>query len=210
MDASVDVGVVSNQVKQDLVKNAIYSLILAILGIIVYISIRFTFNYAIGGITALLHDVLIVLFVFSIFKLEVSTIFIAAILSILGYSINDTIVLFDRIRETKKNKYNDTLKTKEELYELVNTSIKSTIKRNIFTSITTLIPVISLLILGSSEIFEFNIAMFVGLLAGSYSSLFIAAFVWLILEKRTIGKPKKKKWYEFDEKEEKKIKGINS
>ena len=210
MDASVDVGVVSNQVKQDLVKNAIYSLILAILGIIVYISIRFTFNYAIGGITALLHDVLIVLFVFSIFKLEVSTIFIAAILSILGYSINDTIVLFDRIRETKKNKYNDTLKTKEELYELVNTSIKSTIKRNIFTSITTLIPVISLLILGSSEIFEFNIAMFVGLLAGSYSSLFIAAFVWLILEKRTIGKPKKKKWYEFDKKEEKKIKGINS
>lgn len=210
MNSSVDIGVVSNQVKQDLVKNAIYSLILAVLGIVVYVSIRFTFNYAIGGIVALLHDALIVLFVFSIFKLEVSTIFIAAVLSILGYSINDTIVLFDRIRETKSKKYNDTLKTKEDLKELVNTSIKSTIKRNIFTSITTLIPVIALLVFGSSEILEFNIAMFVGLLAGSYSSLFIAAFVWMALEKKSIGKPKKKKWYEFEEKEEKKIKGINS
>ena len=210
MNASVDVGVVSNQVKQDLVKNAMYSLILSVLGIIVYISLRFTFNYAIGGIVALFHDALIVIFVFSIFKIEVSTIFIAAILSILGYSINDTIVLFDRIRETKKNKYNDTLKTKQDLDELVNISIKSTIKRNIFTSITTLIPVICLLLLGSNEIFEFNIAMFIGLIAGSYSSLALAAYIWSILEKRTLGKPRKKKWYEFDEKEEKKIKGINS
>ena len=183
MNASVDVGVVSNQVKQDLVKNAMYSLILSVLGIIVYISLRFTFNYAIGGIVALLHDALIVIFVFSIFKIEVSTIFIAAILSILGYSINDTIVLFDRIRETKKNKYNDTLKTKQDLDELVNISIKSTIKRNIFTSITTLIPVICLL-LGSNEIFEFNIAMFIGLIAGSYSSLALAAYIWSILEKK--------------------------
>jgi len=209
-DASVDVGVVSNKVKQDLVKNAIFSLILSVIGIVIYVSVRFTFNYAISGIVALLHDALIVVLMFSIFKLEVSTIFIAAILSILGYSINDTIVLFDRIRENKKKVYKDKIKSEKDLDDLINMSIGSTIKRNIFTSITTIIPVICLLIFGSQEIFTFNIAMFIGLLAGSYSSLFIAAFIWRFLEKRTIGKPKKKKWYEFDEKEELEIKGINS
>jgi SecD/SecF fusion protein len=209
-DASVDIGVVSNRVKQDLVKNAIFSLVIAIIGIVAYVSIRFTFNYAIGGIVALLHDALIVVFVFSIFRLEVTTIFIAAILSILGYSINDTIVLFDRIRENKKKLYKDKIKNKEELKEIVNISIRGTMKRNIFTSVTTLVPVICLLIFGSHEIFTFNIAMLVGLLAGSYSSLFIACFVWTALEKRQIGKPKKKKWYEFDEKEELKVKGVNS
>jgi len=209
-DASVDVGVVSNKVKQDLVKNAIFSLILSVIGIVIYVSVLFTFNYAISGIVALLHDALIVVLMFSIFKLEVSTIFIAAILSILGYSINDTIVLFDRIRENKKKVYKDKIKSEKDLDDLINMSIGSTIKRNIFTSITTIIPVICLLIFGSQEIFTFNIAMFIGLLAGSYSSLFIAAFIWRFLEKRTIGKPKKKKWYEFDEKEELEIKGINS
>ncbi len=209
-EASVDVGVVSNRVKQDLVKNAIFSLILSIIGIVAYVSVRFKFNYAIGGIVALLHDALVVILVFSMFKLEVTTIFIAAILSILGYSINDTIVLFDRIRENKKNIYKDKIKNEQELKELINISIKGTIKRNIFTSLTTIIPVICLLVFGSHEIFTFNIAMFVGLIAGSYSSLFIACFVWASLEKREIGKPKKKKWYEFDETEELKVKGVNS
>ncbi len=209
-DASVDVGVVSNRVKQDLVKNAIFSLVLSVIGIVAYVSVRFTFNYAIGGIVALLHDALIVVLVFSIFKLEVSTIFIAAILSILGYSINDTIVLFDRIRENKKKIYKDKLKNKDDLKELVNMSLKGTIKRNIFTTLTTIIPVICLLIFGSHEIFNFNIAMFVGLIAGSYSSLFIACFVWAALEKKSIGKPKKKKWYDFEEKEELSVKGVNS
>ena len=209
-EASVDIGVVSNKVKQDLVKNAIFSLIIAIIGIVLYVSIRFTFNYAISGIVALLHDAIIVVLIFSIFKLEVSTIFIAAILSILGYSINDTIVLFDRIRENKKKLYKDKIKSEEELNNLMNVSIKSTIKRNIFTSITTIIPVVCLLIFGSHEIFTFNIAMLVGLIAGSFSSLFIVAFVLRSLEKRNIGKPKKKKWYEITETEELKIKGINS
>ena len=209
-DASVDVGVVSNKVKQDLVKNAIFALVLSIIGIVIYVSIRFTFNYAISGIVTLLHDALIVVLVFSIFKLEVSTIFIAAILSILGYSINDTIVLFDRIRENKTKIYKDKIKSEKDLDDLINMSIRSTIKRNIFTSITTVIPVICLLIFGSQEIFTFNIAMFVGLIAGSYSSLFIAAFILRSLEKRAIGKPIKKKWYELDEKEELEIKGINS
>jgi SecD/SecF fusion protein len=208
-DATVDVGVVSNRVKQDLVKNAISSLIIAIIGIVIYISIRFTFNYAIASIITLLHDAMMVIFVFSIFKLEVSTIFIAAILSILGYSINDTIVVFDRIREVKKTKYKDKIKSSQ-LDEIVSESIKNTLSRNIFTSLTTIIPVICLILFGSSEIMTFDIAMFVGLIAGSYSSLIIASYIWLLLEKRNINNPPKKKWYDIDEKEEIKIKGINS
>ena len=208
-EASVDVGVVSNRVKQDLVKNAIFSLLLALLGIVIYISIRFTFHYALASILTLLHDALFVVIVFSIFKLEVSTIFIAAILSILGYSINDTIVVFDAIRSSKKMK-EEKIKTKEELENIVNESITNTISRNIFTSLTTLLPIVALIFFGSSEILNFNIAMFVGLLVGSYSSLFIATYLWLHMEKRNIGKPKKKKWYTLDEKEEWKVKGINS
>lgn len=209
-NASVDIGVVSNQVKQDLVKNAIFSLVLAVIGVVVYVSFRFRWNYAVGATLTLLHDVFVVVFVFSLFKLEVSTIFIAAILSILGYSINDTIVLFDRIRENKKDLYKDNFKNEEELNDVVNKSIQSTMKRNVFTSLTTITPVICLLVLGSHEIFNFNIAMLVGLTAGSYSSLFLAGFIWRSLEKRQIGKPKKQKWYEFEEKEELSVKGVNS
>lgn len=209
-EASVDVGVVSNRVKQDLVKNAIFSLILAIIGIVIYISIRFTFSYAIASILTLLHDALIVVFVFSIFQIEVSTIFIAAILSILGYSINDTIVVFDAIRDRKKNKYKNNFKDKQELGETVTESITGTLPRNIFTSLTTLIPILALIVFGSSEIQTFNIAMLTGLVAGSYSSLFIATFIWERLERRSVGKPPKKKWYDMDEKEELKVKGINS
>lgn len=208
-DASVDVGVVSNRVKQDLVKNAVFSLVLALIGIVIYISIRFTFHYALASILTLLHDVLFVVIFFSIFKLEVSTIFIAAVLSILGYSINDTIVVFDAIRNTKEMK-EEKVKTKEELERVVDQSITNTISRNIFTSLTTLLPIVALLLFGSSEILNFNIAMFVGLLVGSYSSLFIATYLWFHMAKRNLGKAKKKKWYALDEKEELKVKGINS
>ena len=210
-DSSVDIGVVSNIVKQELVKNAIYALVLAVIGIIVYVSIRYTFAYAVSGIVALVHDALIVVLLFSLLQLEVSTIFIAAILSIIGYSINDTIVLFDRIRENKKDVYKDNIKTKKELDDLLNLSIRQTINRNIITSFTTLIPVLCLIIFGSHEILTFNIAMFVGLIAGSYSSLFIAGYIWVIIEGRMLGKPKKdKKWFDDDEVEELKVKGVNS
>lgn len=101
-NASVDIGVISNVVKQDLIKNAIYSVLLSLIGIIIYVSIRFKFSYAIGGIVALLHDVLMMFAVFAITRLEVNTMFIAAVLAIIGYSINDTIVCFDRIRENLK------------------------------------------------------------------------------------------------------------
>lgn len=206
--ANTEIGVISNLVKKDLIINAFKSLIYALIGIILYVSIRFKFSYAISGLLALFLDVFAMVTLFSIFKLEVSSIFIAAILSIVGYSINDTIVTFDRVREyiTKKNKK---LKD-EELEEITNLSLKETVMRSIITTITTLIPTICLIIFGSHEIMNFNIALLIGLINGSLSSLFFAPIIWLILTKREMKKPKTKKWYEIDEKEEKSIKGINS
>lgn len=208
--ASTDIGVVSNVVKQELIKNAILSVILAGIAIVIYISIRYRFSYALSGILALAHDLFMMIIFFSIFGLEVTPIFIAALLSIIGYSINNTIVTFDRIKETLKNKYDNKIKNKDELKELVNESIKAIFTRSIITTITTLIPVIALIIFGTYEILNFNIALLIGLIAGAYSSLLISPFVWYLIEKNNIGKPKKKKWYEIEEVEEKKVKGVNS
>ena len=195
-NAQTDIGVVSNVVKKQLIKNAIISLIYAMICIIIYISIRFKFSFAISAIVALAHDVFLIIAVFSIFKLEINSIFIAAILSIIGYSINDTIVTFDRIRENLKTKQKDKVASKEELKEVVNTSLNQTIVRSIITTITTLLPVIALITLGSYEIVNFNIALLIGLVAGIYSSLFVASQLWFLIEKRQAGKPIKKKWYE--------------
>ncbi len=211
-DATTSIGSVSNTVKKELIKNAIKSLVLAMLGIMIYVSLRFTYRYGVSTLITLFHDALMVLLVFSVLKLEISTIFIAAILSIIGYSINDTIVTFDRIRENKKKLYNDKLKSYDELKQLVNLSLQETVTRSLITSFTTLIPVICLMILGSHEIINFNYALLIGLIAGSYSSIFIAAQLWMLLEKKHIGKAEKKKWYEVDDKddlEELKVKGIN-
>ena len=207
-EAKVNIGVVTNVVKQELIKNAIFAVVLALIGIIVYVSIRFKFSYAVGGVIALIHDVAIMFALFAIFRLEVDSMFIAAVLAIIGYSINDTIVSFARVRENLQE-VGDKKLTSEKLEEIVNRSIQETFSRTIFTSITTLIPVFALTILGSNEIFTFNMAMLIGLVAGTYSSIFIAVTVFLIFEKKNIGKPKKKKCIYTDEFEEKKIKGIN-
>lgn len=195
-EAKTDIGVVSNVVKKDLVNNAILAIILACIGIIVYVSFRFSFNYAFSGIIALVHDSLIMIIIFSLCKLEISSIFIAAILSIIGYSINDTIVSFDRIRENVDNKNNGVVRTKEELQDIVNKSLTQTLARSIITTITTLCPVVMLIVMGSHEIINFNIALLIGLVAGVLSSIFIASQLWYDLEKHQVGKPKKKKWYE--------------
>lgn len=207
--ATSNIGVVSNLVQRELIKNAIISLLLASIGIILYMTFRFEFSYAISGIIALIHDVALVVILFSIFKIEISSIFIAAILSIIGYSINDTIVSFDRIRENIAKKYNYRIKNKEELGELVNLSLRQTIDRSIITSVTTLIPVITLILFGANEIINFNLALLFGFIGGTYSSIFIATQIWGILYKKNIGKDLKKKWYD-DEPEEKLIKGVNS
>ena len=209
-DASTDIDVISNVVKQELIKNAILSIVFASIGIVIYISLRFKFSYAISGLIALVHDLLLMVIVFSICKLEVSTIFIAAILSIIGYSINNTIVTFDRIKEIIKEKYSNKVNKKEELKDIVNSAIKNTMTRSIITTLTTLIPVICLIIFGSKEILNFNLAFLVGLIAGLYSSLFLASSIWYLISKNNLGKKPKKKWYEVSEPEEKKVKGVNS
>ena len=208
-EASTDIGVVSNVVKKELIKNAIISLIFASIGIILYVSFRFTFSYAITGLIALLHDVFFIFALFSIFKFEVSSIFVAAVLSIIGYSINDTIVTFDRIKENiNKNKGN--IKTKADLAEIVNISLRDTLGRSIITTITTLIPVISLIVLGAYEIINFNIALLFGLVSGVYSSIFLASQLWFDIEKRNLKKNYNSKKKEKKEVEEYKVKGINS
>ena len=209
-DSTTDIYVVSKIVKQELTKNAIYSLILASIAIVIYISLRFKFNYAVAGIAALLHDVTIVILFFCIFKIEITSIFIAAILTIIGYSINDTIVTFDMIRENYKTKYKNNIKKSEDLIDLVNDSVRLTIFRSIITTITTIIPVICLILFGAREILDFNIALLVGFIAGVYSSIYISNQLWLILEDRKIKKPiKPKKKDDDDEIEELKIKGVN-
>lgn len=202
-DAKVNIGVVSNVVKKELTKNAIISVLFAILGIIIYMSIRFKFSYAISAVIALIHDVLMIFALFSIFHIEITVMFIAAVLAIIGYSINDTIVSFDRIRENinKDKKY-----TKDELKEVCNLSIRETFVRTIYTSVTTLLPVLSLIFLGSSGILTFNLAMLFGLITGTYSSIYIATVLFILFESKS--KKKKKKVYK-DDYEEKKVKGVN-
>ncbi len=207
-DAKVDIGVVSNIVKEELTKNAILSVLISMIGIIIYISIRFKFSYAVASVTALVHDVVVVFSLFAIFRLEISVMFIAAILAIIGYSINNTIVTFDRIRENL-GKIDDKKLTREKLYEAANQSIKDTFLRSIYTSITTLLPIIALILFASSGILTFNLAMLFGLIAGTYSSLFIASYIFLLLERKNIGKKKKPKVIYTDEVEERQIKGIN-
>lgn len=207
-DAKVSIGVVSNIVQKELVKNAILAVLVALLGIIVYVSIRFKFSYAVGGVLALVHDVLIMFSMFAITRFEVSSMFIAAVLAIIGYSINDTIVSFDRIRENLKKEDRKKL-TYDKFKDICNRSIQETFTRTIYTSVTTLVPVIILLILGSRGILNFNMAMLFGLIAGTYSSIFIATSVFVLLEKKNLGKEEKKKKVYKDELEEKKIKGIN-
>ncbi|MBQ6498135.1 MAG: protein translocase subunit SecD [Bacilli bacterium] len=206
--AKVNIGVVSNLVQRELVKNAILAVLIALIGIIVYVSIRFKWSYAIGGVIALMHDVLIMFALFAILRLEVSSMFIAAVLAIIGYSINDTIVSFDRIRENLAGADKKKL-TQEEFTEICNRSIQETFTRTIYTTVTTLLPVVILLILGSRGIFNFNMAMLFGLLAGTYSSIFIATVVFMAFEKKNLGKKEKPKKVYTDEFEEKKIKGIN-
>ena len=207
-DAQTNIGAVSNIVQQELVKNAIISVLLSLLGIILYISVRFKFSYAVGGVVSLFHDVLFIFALFIIFRLQIYTMFIAAILAIIGYSINDTIVTFDRIREELAN-VSEKKMTKETVWKVTNRAVCETFIRTLHTFLSTLIPIVILIFLGSKEILTFNLAMLFGFIAGAYSSIYIAAVIFAAIEAKNIGKPKKTKVIYTDEYEEKQIKGIN-
>lgn len=157
----------------ELVRQALLALTLAALGMVIYISWRFEFKFAISAMVALLHDVLLVVGVFAVFQIEVNSEFIAAILTIVGYSINDTIVVFDRIRENQQ-----LAKRRTDLGELVNSSVQQSIPRTISTSVTTLLAIGSVLILGGVTLRPLALAMVIGTLIGTYSSVFIASSVW--------------------------------
>lgn len=167
----------------ELGKKAIYAVLIASIGIIIYVSIRFEWRFAITAIIALLHDAFFVISLFSIFQLEVNLPFVAAVLTIIGYSINDTIIIFDRIRENLR-----TFKFKkfEDLAELVNQSIRQTLVRSINTSLTVIFVALMLLLFGSQSIQLFSLALLLGLIVGAYSSIFIASQLWMLMKHKAL------------------------
>ncbi|WP_129688089.1 protein translocase subunit SecDF [Gottfriedia acidiceleris] len=181
-----NVSTVDPVVGRELAANAIKALIIASAGIILYVSLRFQFSYAIASVIALLHDAFFIVVVFSIFRLEVDITFIAAVLTIVGYSINDSIVTFDRVRENMKLKKK--IRTREELKEIVNESIRQTLGRSVKTVLTVVLAVLALLLFGSHAILNFSIALLVGLVVGTYSSIFIASQIWLFIKGRQLDK----------------------
>lgn len=158
---------------RELTSKALYALAIAAVLMVIYISIRFEFWFGLAAIIALLHDVLITLGVFSVFRFEVDSTFVAAVLTLIGYSINDTIVLFDRIRENLKKRQ------RQSLTEIINTSINATLGRSISTSLTVIFTLVSLLVLGGETTRMFALAMLIGTVSGTYSSIFIASPLWL-------------------------------
>ncbi|MGR0120580.1 protein translocase subunit SecDF [Bacillus halotolerans] len=180
-----NVSTVSPTVGKELARNALYAVAIASIGIIIYVSIRFEYKMAIAAIVSLLYDAFFIVTFFSITRLEVDVTFIAAVLTIVGYSINDTIVTFDRVREHMKKRKP---KTFADLSHIVNLSLQQTFTRSINTVLTVVIVVITLLIFGASSITNFSIALLVGLLTGVYSSLYIAAQIWLVWKGKELKK----------------------
>ncbi|MEM7392768.1 MAG: protein translocase subunit SecF, partial [Verrucomicrobiota bacterium] len=165
---------VGPQVGSELRKKGIVAIIWAMIGIVIYISFRFEFAFAIGAIVAVFHDVLITIGIYCLFGRELSLPVIAALLTIVGYSVNDTIVVFDRIREDLKLVKNKTYG------QIANMSINKTLSRTLLTSITTLLTVLMLLVFGGGAINDFALALFIGILVGTYSSIFVATPVMLL------------------------------
>jgi SecD/SecF fusion protein len=172
-------------VGKDLTKNSIIALVVACLAMLVYIAIKFKMDYGIAAIVALLHDLLITVSVFAIFNIPVNTPFIAAILTIVGYSINDTIVIFDRIRENSKSM------RRASATEIANKSLTQTMSRSINTTLTTLITITAINIFVPT-VREFSFPLIIGIAVGAYSSIFIAAPTWVALRKRESKKAESK------------------
>jgi preprotein translocase subunit SecF len=163
------VTTIGAQVSKEIVNRAWQAILVALAGMLVYIAIRFRLRYGIAAVLALVHDVVITLGVFSVARLEINLPVIAALLTVVGYSINDTIVVFDRIRENVR------LQKKTPLWDVINRSINQTLTRTLNTSGTTLVPVVILLVLGGVALREFMVAMLCGVIVGTYSSIGIAS-----------------------------------
>jgi len=178
-DFVLSIEKVGPKIGSELSGKALMAIVYAILLILIYISIRFEFIYAIGAIAAIFHDVIITLGIFSILGYEISLAIIAAFLTIVGYSLNDTIVIFDRIRENMK-----TLK-RQDVSEIVNQSINESLSRTVVTSLTTLFVVLTLYLFGGNVLQYFSFAMIIGVLVGTYSSIFIASNIVVYMNKKS-------------------------
>ena len=159
---------VGPKISSELLKSGILAIFLSLTAMLFYIWIRFEWQFSLGAITALFHDVIITLGFFSLFNLEINLSIVAAVLTIVGYSMNDTVVIYDRVRENLI-KFSDI-----KIYELSNTSINETLSRTIITSITTLLALVSIYVFGGEILKGFSLAMILGVIFGTYSSIFIA------------------------------------
>ena len=173
---------VGPKVSAELLKSGIIAISVALALMLIYIWIRFEWQFSLGAILALFHDVIITLGVFSVFSLEINLSIVAAVLTIVGYSMNDTVVIFDRVRENLK-KYSDI-----KIYELTNISINETLSRTLITSITTLLALVSIFFFGGEILKGFSLAMIFGVIFGTYSSIYIAntVLVRLNVSQKTI------------------------
>ena len=194
---------VGASVGDDLKKAAIYSLVIGSILIVLYITLRFEFSFAIGGILSLLHDIIIAVGFIALMGYEVDTPFIAAILTILGYSINDTIVIYDRIRENLRRK----AKTGGSLEDVMNDSVNEVMVRSLNTSITTLFSVVAILVFGGASLKTFIMTLLIGILAGTYSSIFVATPIVYLLNKRK-GNNMNDMFKEEENKEDKRVEKI--
>ncbi len=168
----------SPSISTEQTEKAVTAIIMALIAILIYVAIRFKFDYAIGAILALVHDVIITLGFFSIFKQEFTLPVVAAFLTIVGYSLNDTIVVFDRIRENIK------LMKNKKLFDIINISINQTISRTLLTSLTTLFVVVVLFLFGGVALRGFSFPLLVGIVVGTYSSIFIASPIFYFIEQK--------------------------
>ena len=178
---------VGPKVGSDLTRKAILAIVFSWIGILVYVGVRFEFRYALGGIIALVHDVMVTIGTMSLLNKEFDLNIVAALLTIIGYSINDTIVIFDRIREnTRKN-------MKMSLMDVINLSVNQTLSRTILTSLTVFMVLLVLFFFGGGVIHDFAFALLVGCVAGVYSTVFIASPIVLVFEKIRPSTMKRKK-----------------
>lgn len=206
--AEVSDNVVQPIIGRELVRNAVIISVLAWIGVLIYVSVRFKWDYALSGIVALIHDVFIILAVCAILRMEINTDIIAVMLAIIGYSINNSIVVFDRIRDNVRQHKHE--KMTAELYKtIVNDALQSTFTRSILSTFTTLLPVVFLLLMGSDAITSFNLTLCVGLIAGAGSSVFIAAQLWYYIRIHMKPKKKKAKRKRVDDIEELIVPGVN-
>lgn len=186
-DVSSEVAVVSPDIARELGIKTIWAILIASIGIMVYVMIRFEWRFALAANISILYDSFFVVAMFSILRLEVDLPFIAAVLTTLGYSINDKIVIFDRIRENMRFAQ---VKNESQLSELINASIWQTMARNLYTVLTVVIVTACIFFLGSPSIKLFSLAMLFGLVSGAYSTIFIASPLWFLFKRKQKHKPK--------------------